>query len=111
MRAVLEPGVQFAAALTDAVLHIDLVALVARDREMESRHRPALERLLPFDWIEKIAVELRIAEQQPVAAVRAERGAFLHEAAEWRHAGARADHDDVARGILWQAEALVPFDK
>ena len=50
------------------------------------------------------------AEQQPVAAVGAGLGTLLDEAAERGHAGAGTDHDDVARCIGRNAEALVGFD-
>ena len=40
--------------------------------------------------------ELAVAEEQPVAALGGGGAALLHEGAERRDAGARADHDDVA---------------
>ena len=51
------------------------------------------------------------AEEEPVAAPGALRLAVLQEPAEGRDAGARADHDHVARGVGRQAEALVVLDE
>ncbi len=70
----------------------------------------ALQGQLPLGLIQEIGIEMLGAEEQPVAAISAGFRALLHEAAERRHAGARADHQDVAIGIGRHAEARVRFD-
>ncbi len=113
VRAVLDPVVEFATAPAQRVLDVDLLGLVAREREVEPLQRAGLERLLPLELVEKVAAEMRIAEEQPVATrcSRTRFGAFLDEAAERRHASAGPDHDHVARRIGGQAEAFVLFDE
>src|SRR5438445_12489647 len=116
MRTVLDPVVEFLAASPQRVLNVYFFTLVAAEGEIEPMQRAGLERLLPFDLIQEIRAEMRIAEEQPVAAAgarchRARFRAFLHEAAKWRNAGAGADHDHVARSVRRQTEALVRFDK
>src|SRR5437868_14699099 len=71
----------------------------------------ALERVLPFDLVEDIRMRVLVAEEQPVAAASTTVDTFLHEAAERCDAGAGAHHDDVARPILRQAEALAALDE
>lgn len=110
MRAVFQPRVQFARLFAQAVLHVDLAGLIAREREVEAMQRAALECVLPLDLVEEILAGVRVAEEQPVATGGGDGFALLHEGAERRDAGARADHDDVLRAVGGQAEALVVLD-
>ena len=111
VRAAFQPVVQRLAVFAQLVLDVYFVRLIARKREVEALQCAALQRLLPFQLIEKIAARVRVAEQQPVAAAGIDRTAFLHKTAERCDAGARADHDDVARGVGGQPEAFVAFDE
>jgi len=77
VRARLQPVIDLAAALAQAVLHVQLVRLVARERQVQAVELAAPERVLPFALVEEAAVEVLAAEEQPVAAGRTGLGAFL----------------------------------
>src|SRR5258708_16479768 len=81
--AVLHPRVEVARLLVHAVLHVDLVGLVAREREIDS-HEPAF---FPRRQLRLVVVAPRarlIAEEEPVLSGRAGGVAFLEEGAERR---------------------------
>src|SRR6185295_16583092 len=103
-------SVDIVAGFLEAMLYVDLLVLVAREGDVQAMQRIALERLLPLELVQEIVVQRAAAEEQPVASGRTRRLALLHEAAERRHAGARADHDDVARTVGGHAEAFVTLD-
>ena len=67
----LQPTVQFAALLGHAVLHVDLLALVAREGHVQPREHAQLQPAEPLYLIEEIAAEAAVAEKQPrLAAAR-----------------------------------------
>ena len=88
------------------MLNVDLVGSVPREREVDPGERAVPKRVLPFELIEEIVRVAPVAEEQPGPPGRAGGSALLHEGAKRRDAGARPDHDDVARRIR-QAEMLV----
>src|SRR5262249_8079651 len=104
--AVLDPIDDIAALFPDAVLDVGLVGGIAREGEIESRQRAVLERILPFELMEKIVGEMAVAEEQPVAPTRPGCAALLNKGAERRDAGSWPHHDDVAGG-RGQGEVLV----
>src|SRR6202011_6328310 len=53
------------------------------------------ERFLPIELIQKVVGEWAIAEEQPCTAARRAGAPLLHEGAERRNAGPRANHDNV----------------
>lgn len=110
VRAALQPGMDLGATRAQAVLHVELFGLVARERQVQRVQLAALQGQLPFGLVQEIGIEVLGAEEQPVTALGAGFRALLHEAAERCHAGARADHQDVAIGIGRHAEAVVGFD-
>src|SRR5207342_260546 len=70
-----------------------------------------LQRLLPFELVEKLRTCMAGAEQQPVATAGTGRDALLHEAAERCDTSAGADHQDVAAAVDGNAEAFVALDE
>src|SRR5690606_34420473 len=88
VRARLQPVVDLAAALAQALLDVDLLRLVAREREVQAVQFAVAQRFLPLGLVEEAGIEVLGAEEQPVAAARAGLRALLDEAAERRHAGA-----------------------
>jgi hypothetical protein len=69
--------------LQHAVLNVDFVRLIARERGIEPVEQPvaAIGGELAFE--QEIAGPSRIAEKQPVAASRAGRLTLLEKCAEW----------------------------
>jgi len=94
VRALLEPGEQLGAVLAHPVLHVDLVGLIAREREIEPRQEAAVAHRGQFVAIVEVGLRMLFAEEQPVASARAARLPLVQEAAERRDAGAGADHHD-----------------
>src|ERR1700680_642293 len=95
IRAVVEPIDEIPPRLPHAMLHVDLLGCVARERNIHPGQRAVLERILPLELIEKIVGEAAVAEEQPAAPACRRRAALLHERPERRNAGPRPDHDDV----------------
>src|SRR5207247_9395612 len=95
IRAVVEPIDETAPRVPHAMLHVDLLGRIAREGEIDARERAILERILPFELIEKIMGEAAVAEEQPAAPGGSSRTALLHERPERRNAGPRPDHEDV----------------
>src|SRR6185437_8375068 len=65
MGAFLQPRIKVARMLKQAVLHIHLVRPIARKRNIHMRQHTVLQEGLPLGLIEKIAVEVALAEEQP----------------------------------------------
>jgi hypothetical protein len=90
------------APFEQALLHIDLLGLIAGKRRAQAQMPAGLPGLQLLAVIE-IAGRLLLAEEQPVAAAgRAPRA--LEERAKRRHTGAGADHDHRQAVVLGQAE-------
>src|SRR3546814_7049422 len=99
--AALQPVVQVAAALTQALLHVGARGRgsgrgrgrsrvvsgggVPREGEVEPMQLAGLQRPLPFELVQELAAEIPVAEEQPVAPTGTDGSALLHEAAERRH--------------------------
>ncbi|CAK0117384.1 Uncharacterised protein [Burkholderia pseudomallei] len=101
MRALLEPCPQRRPLLEHAVLHVDLLRLVARERDIEPREEAVRAHLRELVAVIEIGVRVLLAEEQPIAPLRAARAALVQKAPERRDARARADHHDrrvAARG-------------
>jgi len=99
VRAVFQPRIKLGTVFAQALLYIDFLGGIARKGEVELVQYAALQCGLPFGLVEKILAEMAIAKEQPVASSGRVFLTLLHERAERRHAGSRADHDDVARRI------------
>src|SRR5262245_65553326 len=77
-----------------------------------------LELLLAVELVEEIVGKSAVTEDEPAAAFRFRRPSLLHESAERRHPGPRADHDDVLVsrrqrkmlvGLEFHANVAAPF--
>ena len=81
--------------LPQAVLHIDLLLLLAgkRCRDLQA---PLCRQLLPIIAVIKLMAAGPFAEEEPMPAFSAIGDALLHEGAEGGYARPRADHDEVA---------------
>src|SRR5688572_19765091 len=108
--AALEPLVQLAARLGNALLHVGSPPPVAREGEVDACEGAALQRALPLELVKEVAREMTGAKNEPVASAGAGRDALLYEGAVGSDSGARADHDDVAGAVRRQAEARVRLD-
>src|SRR5262245_6843819 len=54
VRALAHPAAQFMCVLGDAVLDVDLLGLVAGERDIDAAQRSASEVILPFELIEEV---------------------------------------------------------
>src|SRR5207248_10874785 len=110
MRAVFQPRPQLGGVLEQTVLHVNLVVLVPREGGVEPGQETVAAIRGQLVLEQKIGLPPRIAEEQPIAAARAGRLAFLQKGAERRDTGAWPDHDDrpVRRR---QTEAVAGADK
>ena len=54
VRAVLEPGVELGAALPHAVLDVDLLRLIARERDVDPAQHAVLQERLPVELVEEV---------------------------------------------------------
>ena len=70
MRAVLQPCPELRAVLGQAVLHIDLVLLIARERDVEAREHALIAPAEPVGLVEEVELERAVAEHEPVVAFR-----------------------------------------
>ena len=91
------------------VLDVDFLRRVAREGDVHAGERAVFQRVLPVELVEEIVGVLAVAEEQPAAPFRRDGAALLHEGAERRDAGARADHDDVFV-LRRQREVLVGLE-
>src|SRR5690606_14679830 len=96
--AVLEPGPDVARLLAHAVLHVDLLRLIAREGEVQAQEAVALPRR-QFLFVEELRGAVLFAEEEPVAPGRADRLPLLEKRAERSETRARADHDHRRRRI------------
>ena len=85
--------------------------LIAGPGQIDTGQQTFLHIALPLHLIEEIFGEVRVAEEQPVLALRSVRSALLHKGAERRNTGARANHDHRGLRVGWQTEVVVVFDK
>ena len=104
MRPLLQPAPQVGGRLQHAVLHVQLVRLVARERGIQPRQRPILVPRCQFCFVQKIRGAVAFAEDQPGLAARAGRRAVRQEGAERRDASAWANHNHRHRRFGRQAE-------
>ncbi len=77
----LEPPEQVGAVLAHAVLDVDLVLLVAGERQVEAVEQAVGDEAVEFVGVEVVGVAVLVAEEQPVLPGRSGRGAVV-EAAE-----------------------------
>src|SRR5699024_6596022 len=107
----IEPAPDLGAVFAQAILNINLVVLIARERNRQPVQRAVIHGPLPFQLIQEIAASMRIAEEQPLPASGVGFLTFLHEGTERRDAGTGADHDDIAAGIRRQTETVIGVDE
>src|SRR5204863_6391481 len=91
---ILQPRPHLRRVLENPMLDVDLVVLVAREREIEARQQAVARIPRQLVLEQEIATAPRITKEQPIAAARAERAPLLQKGAERRDPGAGADHDD-----------------
>src|SRR6185437_8788427 len=89
------------------VLHIDLMILIAREREVEMGEMPVCVHRMKFISIKEIGCGRSFTEEQPIEAGVAESSPFMKERPEWSNSCARTNHDDRRGRIGWKPEALV----
>ncbi len=94
MSSVLEPRPQFGGALEHPVLDVDLVLLIAREGEIESRQQAVAAIADQLLLEQKVASAPLAPKEEPIAAARSNRSPFLQKGTKWRDAGAGPDHDD-----------------
>ena len=102
---VFEPGVDLPGPAADPVLHVDLLARIAREGEVELVEHAVAEQVLPLELVEEIGAEIAFAEEQPGLAFDAAGFPFLHERAVRGDPGAGPDHDD--RSVVVGQEKMV----
>ena len=90
VRALFHPGPEFGRVLAHAGLDIDLLGLIARESEIESRQQVATVPVDDLILVEKLRRALLIAEEQPVLPLCPARVAFF-EASTERRAGPRRE--------------------
>src|SRR5207253_559962 len=88
------------------VLDVDLVAGLARPGEGQAGEQARLLHGGELVLVEEVGVLALMAEEEPVAAARADGLPLAQEGAEGRNAGAGPDHHDRRRGIGRQGEAV-----
>src|SRR5438876_654761 len=88
LRALFQPVPDVARVLAQAMLDVDLLGLIARKRgvEPEESVAPVRGELI---LVEEVAGAALLAEEQPVAAARAQHATLLDERPERGEAGAR----------------------
>src|SRR5690606_14609985 len=89
VRALLQPGMDVARLLAEAVLDVELLRAVAREGDVHPCQRAVGQPLLPFGLVEEVAAEMALTEEQPRPAAAA-RLALLQEGAIGGNAGAGA---------------------
>src|SRR5690606_13480325 len=94
-----EPRPEFGAGLAHAVLHVELVGLVAGKGGVDAGEQAGFLPGADLVLIKVVGGGVLVAEEQPVAAGGGGGGAFFEEGAERRDAGARPDHDHRGRRI------------
>ena len=66
MRSLLEPGPHIPCVFQHAMLHVDLLDLIAGECRLQARQSPVGERSLKFFAVEEIGGAMLIAEEKPV---------------------------------------------
>ena len=92
-------------------MYVYFFFLVAGPGQIDAGQYAFFHIALPLHLVEEIFGKVRIAEEQPVFTRRAVCRALLHEGAERRNAGARANHNDRRFRVCRQAEVIVVLDK
>ncbi len=93
-RTVFDPGENLRSIFTQPILHIDLLVLIALERDIKLIESTVLQMTLPLELVEEVFGERTITVEQPVATRRVALGALFDERAERRYAGAGSDHDN-----------------
>lgn len=101
-----QPFPELFAFLDHEVLHIHLLFLVSGPGHGQLQFAGAGQ-LVQLVFITEVGSPVRIAEEQPVAALGAGSDAFLPECPERGDAGAGAHHDDGGVPVFRKAEILV----
>src|SRR4029079_19725553 len=99
MRAILKPFLQLRAPFPQAMLNIDLLRLIARECNFNSREIAGRQIILPLELIEEIVGEVAFAEEEPALALRSGSHALFDERTIGRDASPSADHDDRRMAI------------
>src|SRR5690349_20710236 len=94
MGALFQPGIDFLSLLAEAILHIDLLGLVAGESHVEAGQHTLLQPVLPLGLVEEVVPEVALAEEQPAAAIDALCLTLLEKGAERGDASAGTNHDD-----------------
>src|SRR5262245_36796457 len=84
VRALLQPRPYLRAFLLHAILHVDLVLLIPREGNVESRKRAIKQPGFDFVAIKKILFAALIAEEKPVLSACAGCNTILEKGAERR---------------------------
>src|SRR5690606_23974525 len=105
--ALLQPIVELASVLAHAILNLNLVLLIARERELDTVQQTALAIIAPFRLVQESRAKVPLAEGQPILSARALSFALGDEAAEGSDTRARTDHDDGQIGVGRQSEVRV----
>src|SRR5262249_34935363 len=106
VRSLLQPAPQLAAGLAHAILDIDLVLPVTRPGRRQARKGTQGEKALKLLAVKEVGRLVLVTEEQPGLARRPLGRPLVEEGAEWRDAGAWADHDDRRLRILGQGEVV-----
>src|SRR5579872_6548705 len=94
MRTFFEPCPQLRTLLAHAVLHVDLLRLIARESDIEAGQQTAVAHRFQFVSIVEIRGRMLLAEEQPVAPLVTACTPLVQKAAKRCNAGSRTDHDD-----------------
>src|SRR6266699_5473656 len=93
VRAIVEPSPHLSGVLQHSVLHIELLGLIAREREVKAGQQAVFLPEGELRLVKKIRCSSLIAKEKPVFAGCPGRLAVLEEGAERGNAGSRTDHD------------------
>ncbi len=97
--ALVDPPPQLPALPAHPVLDVDLLRLVAGERQAQAREGPVLAPGLELLAVVPVGRRTALAEEQPVPAAPTVGAALLEESPERCDARPRADHDDGHAGI------------
>src|SRR5260221_11723339 len=86
------------------MLDIDPLRLIARECQIQPGQFPLLLKSEKVRLVKEIRAAMLFAKKKPVASCRSVQRALFDESAERRDAGARSNHDDVARAVLRQTK-------
>src|SRR5581483_4759833 len=110
LRAIVEPAPYLRSMLKHAVLYIELVRLIARERSIKPRQMTAGEHLPKLLLIQKISFRAALSKEQPIGSLVPQRSALVQKGPERRDACAWSDHDHRRASIRRNPEPLIRLD-